>query len=421
MALSTQTTLRRSARKASQTVASARGRCAGCPSAVALLVLAGLALVAGCNKAAKSGPPQYPPPDVVTAAVEQRDVPIYGEWVANLDGYTNAQIQPQVSGYLIRQDYKEGSQVRKGQVLYEIDPRPFQAALDQAKGQLAQANAQLQLSDINVKRDTPLSEARAIARSALDNDLQTQAANAATVKAQQAGVEAAQLNLGFTKVRSLLDGIAGIATIQVGSLVNSSTVLTTVSQVQPIKVYFAISEQEYLSLTKKAREGGAADLLHSSTRVPIELTLSNGSVYPSKGYIAFVDRQVNPATGTIRVAAAFPNPGNLLRPGQYGKVRAQTALQRGALLVPQRAVTELQGSYQVAIVNGDNKVHIQNVEVGQQIGQNWLVTSGLKPGEQIVVEGNGKLADGMPVHPKTAETAEASGSAGQPGTTSEGK
>jgi membrane fusion protein, multidrug efflux system len=374
----------------------------GLPSAAALLLLAGLALIAGCSKQAKGGgAPHFPPPDVTTTTVDQKDVPIYGEWVANLDGYTNAQIQPQItgSGYLIRQDYKEGSPVRKGQVLFEIDPRPFQAALDQATGQLAQAKANLQLAQINVKRDTPLAEARAIARSQLDNDLQTQAADEASVKAQEAAVETAQLNLGFTKVRSLVDGIAGIAATQVGSLVKNDTVLTTVSQVQPIKVYFAISEQEYLALSKKAREGGAADLLHSSSRVPIELTLSNGNVYPRKGQIVFVDREVNPQTGTIRVAAAFPNPQNLLRPGQYGRVRAQTQIQHNALLVPQRAVTELQGSYQVAVVNSDNKVHIQPVEVGPQIGTEWLITSGLKPGEQVVTEGVGKLGDGMPVHP----------------------
>jgi membrane fusion protein (multidrug efflux system) len=382
---------------------------AGLPSAAALLLLAGLALVAGCSKTAKGGgPPQYPPPDVTTTTVEQKDVPIFGDWVANLDGYVNAQIQPQVTGYLIRQNYKEGSQVRKGQILYEIDPRPFQASLDQAKGQLAQAQAQLLLAQINTKRDTPLAEARAIARSQLDTDLQTQAADEATVKAQEAAVETAQLNLGWTKVRSLLDGIAGIATTQVGSLVTQSTVLTTVSQVQPIKVYFAISEQEYLALSEKAREGGAADLLHSASRVPIELTLSNGAVYPSKGRIVFVDREVNSSTGTIRVAAAFPNPQSLLRPGQYGKVRAQTSLERDALLVPQRAVTELQGSYQVAVINADNKVHIQPVEVGPQIGTNWLITGGLKAGEQVVTEGNGKLADGMPVHPHPAAPEQAS-------------
>jgi membrane fusion protein, multidrug efflux system len=376
---------------------------AGLPSAAALLLLAGLALIAGCSKSATGGPPHYPPPDVTTAPVTQKDVAIYGDWVANLDGYTNAQIQPQVTGYLIRQNYKEGSQVRTGQILYEIDPRPFQAALDQAKGQLAQAKAQLQLAQINTKRDSPLAEARAIARSQLDNDLQTQAADEATVQAQEAAVETAQLNLGWTKVRSLLDGIAGLATTQVGSLVTQSTVLTTVSQVQPIKVYFAISEQEYLALSEKARKGGAADLLHSASRVPIELTLSNGALYPSKGYIVFVDRQVNTSTGSIRVAAAFPNPQNLLRPGQYGKVRAQTNIEHGALLVPQRAVTELQGSYQVAVVNPDDKVHIQPVEVGPQMNEGWVITSGLKPGEQVVIEGNGKLADGMPVHPHPAQ------------------
>jgi membrane fusion protein, multidrug efflux system len=394
----------------------APGSCAVMLSTAILLLLAGLALVAGCSKPAQGGGPgQYPPPDVTTTTVEQKDVPVFGDWVANLDGYTNAQIQPQVTGYLIRQNYKEGSQVSKGQILYEIDPRPFQAALDQAKGQLAQAKANLQLAQINVKRDSPLAEARAIARSQLDNDLQTQAADEANVKAQEAAVESAELNLGWTKVRSLLDGIAGIATTQVGSLVKNDTVLTTVSQVQPIKVYFAISEQEYLALSEKAREGGAADLLHSSSRVPIELTLSNGNVYPSKGYIVFVDRQVNPSTGTIRVAAAFPNPQSLLRPGQYGKVRAQTELQRGALIVPQRAVTQLQGSYQVAVVSADNKVHIQPVQIGPQIGTNWIITSGLKPGEQVVIEGNGKLVDGIPVHPHPAapEQADAETKAGQ--------
>jgi RND family efflux transporter MFP subunit len=376
----------------------------GLPSAAALLLLAGLALFAGCSKQANGGgPPQFPPPDVDTTSVVQKDVPIYGQWVANLDGYTNAQIQPQVTGYLIRQEYKEGSVVSKGQVLFEIDPRPFQAALDQSIGQLAQAKANLQLAQINTNRDTPLAEAHAIARSQLDNDLQTQAADEATVQAQKAAVETAKLYLGWTKVRSLLDGIAGLATTQVGSLVTQSTVLTTVSQVQPIKVYFSISEQEYLALSKKAREGGAADLLHSSSRVPIELTLANGNLYPNKGYIVFVDRQVNTSTGTIRIAAAFPNPQNLLRPGQYGSVRAQTAIEHDALLVPQRAVTELQGSYQVAVVNGDNKVHIQPVQVGPQVGTNWLITSGLKPGETVVTEGVGKLADGMPVHPHPAE------------------
>jgi membrane fusion protein (multidrug efflux system) len=416
------TTSRRTLLRRADNDLTVRARCAGCPSAAVLLLLAGLALVAGCSKASKAGgPPQYPTPDVTTTVVEQKDVPIFGEWVANLDGFTNAQIQPQVSGYLIRQDYKEGSQVRKGQVLYEIDPRPFQAVLDQAKGQLAQAQAQLQLSEINVKRDTPLAEARALARSQLDNDLQSQAANSAAVTSQKANVETAQLNLGFTKVRSLLDGIAGIATTQVGSLVSPTTVLTTVSQVEPIKVYFAISEQEYLTLSKKVRSAGASDLLHASDRVPVQLTLSNGTVYPSKGRIIFVDRQVNSSTGTIRVAASFANPQSLLRPGQYGKVRAQTDLQKNALLVPQRAVSELQGSYQVAVVGADDKVHLQPVEVGPQIGAEWVISGGLKPGEQVVVEGVGKLGDGMAVHPKPVEPEHASAEQSGAGQGSSGK
>jgi membrane fusion protein (multidrug efflux system) len=307
--------------------------------------------------------------------------------------------------------------VSKGQILYEIDPRPFQAALDQAKGQLAQAKANFQLAQINTKRDTPLAEARAIARSQLDNDLQTQAADEASVTAQQAAVETAQINLGFTKVRSLLDGIAGIATTQVGSLVTQSTILTTVSQVQPIKVYFAISEQEYLALSNKVRSAGGSDLLHSSNRVPIELTLANGALYPSKGHIVFVDRQVNTATGTIRVAAAFDNPQSLLRPGQYGRVRAQTDIHRNALLVPQSAVAQLQGTYQLAVVDNNDKVHMHNVQVGPQVGREWLINSGVQPGDRVVVEGVGKMADGMTVHAKPDTSVAQSGAddQGNPG------
>lgn len=368
------------------------------PAIFAGALLVALAAATGCAKQ-NAAPPPRQAPAVSVATVEQKDVPIFGEWVGTLDGYTNAMIQPQVSGYLIKQDYREGSIVHKGQILFEIDPRPLQALLDQAKGQLAQANANLGLANINVKRDTPLAQARAIARSQLDNDVQQQAASEATARASQASVEQAQLNLGFTRVRSLLDGVAGQAAIQVGSLVGPSSVLTTVSQVQPIKVYFAISEQEYLALSRQAQAGGASDLLHSSSRVPIQLTLSNGSVYPEKGYIVFVDRAVNAQTGTIRIAAAFSNRQSLLRPGQYGRVRAQTDIHRNAMLIPQRAVTELQGNYQVAVVDSDNKVHIQPVHVGQQIGQEWLVTSGLKPGQHVVTEGTGKLAEGMTVQP----------------------
>ncbi len=355
-----------------------------------------------------------PPPGVLFVNVIQKDVPVYGDWVATLDGYTNAQIQPQVSGYLIKQDYQEGSFVHKDQVLFEIDPRPFQAVLDQAKGQLAQAQgqlaqaqAQLGLADINVKRDTPLAKARAIAQSQLDNDLQTQATDKAQIQTAQASIESAkaaietaQLNLGFTKVRSLIDGISGIATIQVGNLVSLSTVLTTVSKVNPIKAFFPISEQEYLAVAGKIKPGGQADFLRDKNPVPLQLTLSNGSIYPSTGRIIFTDRQVNPQTGTIQVAGTFPNPGNILRPGQFGRIRAQTAFHRNALLVPQKAVTEMQGRYQLAVLTPDNKVDVRDVKVGDRVGSLWIIDSGVQANDRVISEGVAKVQNGMTVNPK---------------------
>jgi membrane fusion protein (multidrug efflux system) len=351
----------------------------------------------------------------------QKDVPIYGDWVSTLDGYVNANIQPQVSGYLIRQNYREGSLVHKGDVLFEIDPRPFQAILDQtrgqlqqARGQLAQAKAQLQLTEINVKRDTPLAAARAIAQSQLDNDIQARAQAEAQVKTSEAAIatseaaiEQAQLNLGFTQVRALVDGIAGIAATQIGNLVSPTTLLTTVSQVNPIKVYFPISEQEYLTLANRLKSTSTADLLRHNSQVPLELTLANGQTYPHQGRIIFADRQVDVQTGTIRMVGAFSNPGNILRPGQFGRIRAMTALRKGALLVPQRAVTELQGRYLIAIVNTANKVKIANVDVGNRVGNMWIINRGLQPGDRVVTEGTSKVRDGAAVNP-TADTTEAS-------------
>ncbi len=370
---------------------------------VSALSAASLLLLTACAKK-QSGPIHAAPMQVTVATVEQRDVPLYGDWVATLDGYVNAQIQPQVSGYLIKQDYREGAVVESGQVLFEIDPRPFQATLDQAKGQLAQAQAQLELANINVKRDTPLAKAHAIAQSQLDNDVQQQAAQSAAVRTAEANVEQAQLNLGFTQVRSLITGIAGRAMVQVGNLVSQTSALTTVSQVSPIKVYFSISEQEYLALSSRVKAGGKGDLLRSGNAVPLQLTLGNGSIYPYKGQIVFVDRQVNPQTGTIQIAGSFPNPQNLLRPGQFGRIKAETEIRHNALLIPQRAVSELQGSYQVAQVSPDNKVHIQTVTLGPQLGSDWLITSGLNPDERVVTEGVSKLKDGMPVSPEPATT-----------------
>jgi membrane fusion protein, multidrug efflux system len=363
------------------------------------LSVAILLLLTACAK--KRGAPQVVAPMPVTVAtVERRDVALDGDWVATLDGFVNAQIQPQVSGYMIKQDYREGSVVRSGEVLFEIDPRPFQATLDQAEGQLAQARAQLGLADINVMRDTPLAKARAIAQSQLDNDVQQQAAQIAAVRTAEANVEQAQLNLGFTKVRSLVTGIAGRAMTQVGNLVSQSTALTTVSQVNPIKVYFSISEQEYLGLSGRVMAGGKVDLLMSGNTIPLQLTLGDGNIYPYKGQIVFVDRQVNPQTGTIQIAGSFSNPQNLLRPGQFGRIKAETEVRHDALLIPQRAVNELQGSYQVAVIGSDNIVQIRSVVLGPQLGSDLIITSGIKPNERVVTEGVSKLKDGMRVSPE---------------------
>jgi membrane fusion protein (multidrug efflux system) len=374
----------------------------------------GLLCLYGCSGQSATPQKAPPPPDVGVVDVIQKDVPIYSDWVATMDGYVNANIQPQVSGYLIRQVYNEGSFVHKDDVLFEIDPRPFQAVLDQAKGQeaqargqLAQAQAQLGLSEINVKRDTPLAAARAIAQSQLDNDIQGRAQAEAQVKtaaagieASQANVEAAELNLGFTKVRSLIDGIAGIATVQIGNLVGPTTVLTTVSQVNPIKVYFPISEQEYLLMAGRSKSSPAPNLLKQTGQAPLQLTLSNGSVYPQNGHIVFADRQVDSQTGTIRMVAAFPNPGNVLRPGQFGRVRALVSSKKDALMVPQRAVSELQGRYQIAVVGPGNKISVRFVQVGDRIGDLWLINSGLQPGDKVVSEGVAKVRDGAVVNPK---------------------
>jgi membrane fusion protein (multidrug efflux system) len=385
-----------------------------------------LALLSGC----KSGPPPQPamgplPVQVVTAS--QQDVPLTGEWVATTDGFVNAQIQPQVSGYLIRQDYKEGSAVHKGQVLFEIDPRPYQALVDQAKGQLAQAKgqvgqaqAQLDLAGINVNRDQPLADAHAIARSQLDTDLQTQAvdkaavasANAA-VAAAQAQVATAQLNLGFTQVRSLIDGVAGQAAVQVGNLVSTSSVLTSVSQLNPIKVYFSISEQEYLTLSTRAKQSGKQDLLSSGNTLPLKLTLTNGQVYPQTGHIIFVDRAISAQTGAIRIAASFANPGNLLRPGQFARISADTTTLHNAVVIPQRAVTELQGMNQVIVVGSDNTAHIRTVQLGSQLGPNIVISKGLNAGETVVTEGLDKIKDGMKLSPAPDNTPAATPAAGQ--------
>jgi membrane fusion protein (multidrug efflux system) len=360
----------------------------------AVLLLNALACSNGNVRAA--APP--PPPVVEVEPVIQKDVPVQGEWVGTLEGYVNAQIQPQVSGYLIRQDYREGGLVKKGQLLFEIDPRPFQAVLDQAKGQLAQAEAQRANAELNVKRDIPEAESHAIPQSQLDTDTQALLAAKASVEADQAAVEQAMINLGYTRVTSLIAGIAGINTVQVGNLVGPAAVLTAVSQVSPIKVYFPISEQEYLRMADGGSPGSVDWLTHAA-RIPLRLTLADGSTYPHPGRIIFADRQVNTQTGTIQIVGEFPNARNLLRPGQYARVQAPTGNIEKALLVPQAAVNQQQGTYQVTVVGADNRAQLRTVQVGPTVGALWVITSGLKPGERVVAIGADKVKEGGLVNP----------------------
>jgi RND family efflux transporter MFP subunit len=406
---------------------------------------------AGCSQGTSAANPA--PPGVEVVEVQQKDVPIYGEWIGTLDGLVNADIKAQVSGYLMKQGYTEGSFVRKGQLLFEIDPRPFQAALDQARGQLAQASggsaqarAQLVQSEaqlavaaanqhkaqLDENRYIPLAKQQAITDQDLDNAVQGNLAAKAQVQAAKAGVETARaqilaanaavqaataavatalLNLGFTRLISPIDGVAGIAQQQVGALVSpASGAVTTVSTVDPIKVYFTVSEQEYLDFNR--RFPTQASLNAETGRLQFELILADGIVYGRPGKFSFADRQVNQATGAIRIAALFPNTGNILRPGQYGRVRTSTRTHLGALLVPQRAVTELQGTYQVAVVGPENKINIQTVKVGDRTGAMWIIDEGLKPGQRVVAEGVQKVGPGMQVKPipfKNAPAAQAKG------------
>jgi RND family efflux transporter MFP subunit len=354
-----------------------------------------------------------PPPTVEVAQVEQKDVPIYGEWIGTLDGYTNADVRAQVTGYLLRQGYQEGAFVKRGQLLFEIDPRPFQAALDQAEGQLAQATANLANAEavqgrtqLDVERYTPLAKEQAASQQDLDNAVQNNLAAKATVatakaqiKTSEAAVETARINLDFTRLVAPIDGIAGQAQLQVGALVSpSSGTVTSVSTVDPIKVFFTVSETEYLDWNKRfptelSREA-AGKSLH------LQLILADGSTYAREGTFYFADRQVNVGTGAIRIAGLFPNPGNILRPGGYGRVRTAVRVQKDALVVPQRAVTEMQGSYQVAVVDSENKVSIRAVTPGDRVGSDWIITDGLKPGERVVAEGAEKLRPGAQVNPK---------------------
>jgi RND family efflux transporter MFP subunit len=363
----------------------------------ALIVAFILTLTTGCGK--KEAVVAAAPPEVEVAAVVQQDVPLYSEFIATLDGYVNAQIQPQVTGYLTKQNYQEGTVVHEGEVLFEIDPRPFQAALQQIKGEQAQAEAQLGKTRLDVARDTPLAKESAIPQAQLDNDIQANEAAQAMVAAAKAQVEQALLNLEFTKVRSLVNGVAGLAKGQIGDLVGPTTILTTVSQVQPIKAYFAISEQEYMKFAERISAVAEGRSRMGEHKI-LELILSDGTVYPNKGWIVLTDRQVDVKTGTIRVAGAFDNPRGVLRPGMFGRIRAVTGVAKAALLVPQRSVVEAQGSYSVVVVDANNQASIRPVKTGDRVGQMWVITDGLKPGEQVIAEGMQKAKEGSTVRPK---------------------
>src|SRR5580700_5615079 len=385
-------------------------------SGALLAVILLIVLTRSGTKASVQAPP---PPIVEVATVEQRDVPVYGEWIGTLTGQVNADVKAQVTGYLLTRKYREGSYVKKGQLLFEIDPRPFQASLDQAKGQLAQAQAQLiqdqaqlataeanQLkSQLDVEKYGPLARVDAVSKQDFDNATQTDLANKAQVQAAQAAiaaakaqiqagqaqVETASINLGFTRIVSPIDGIAGIAQAQVGDLFSTSSgPLTTVSTLDPIRDYFTVSEQQYLALQKRFSDS-------EKDHWKLQLILADGTKYPQEGQFYFADRQVNPNTGAIQLAALFPNSGNVLRPGQYGKVRAIVRVQQNALLIPQAAVNEQQGSYLVAVVDKDNRVSMRPVQVGQRTDTMWVIQSGLNPGERVVVEGQQNLRPGMTV------------------------
>jgi membrane fusion protein (multidrug efflux system) len=357
------------------------------------------AFLVACDKAA---PPPPAPPAVEVVSVVEKDVPIYVEWIGSVDGNVNAVIRPQVTGYLIKQNYREGDFVKQGQPLFEIDPRTFEAAVAEAKGQVARQVAQYETTRANLARIKPLAAVNAVSQKDLDDANGANLAARAQLDAAEAALQTAKLNLAFTKITSPISGIAGIAKAQIGDLLSPSmpTELTTVSTIDPVKVYFNISEREYLKIAAAAAAAAAAPVGKKREHVPLELFLVDGSLYPYPGQTSVLNRQVDVSTGTFKVAALFPNPDNLLRPGQYGKVRATVAVAKGALLVPQRAVTEIQGKYMVAVVGADNKVEIRPVTVGERIGSDWIISKGLQPGDKVIAEGTQKVRQGMTVNPK---------------------
>ena len=365
------------------------------------LLATGLVIgTSSCKQNAAPPPPQTPTVEVLTVAA--RDVPLQREWIGVLDGDVNATIRPQVTGYLVKQNYREGEFVKKGQVLFEIDPRTFQTTVEQAKAVRSQQQANHATAAANLARIKPLAEKNAVSRKDLDDAIGSELSARAALDQANAALETAKLNLEFTKITSPIDGVAGIAKAQIGDLLSPSaqTELTTVSRLNPIKVYISLSEQEYLRHIHKAASSGA-----KAENVPLELILADGSVYPEKGHFILLDRQVDVTTGTFKLGAVFPNPNNLLRPGLFGKVRATIEQKKDAILVPQRAVTEIQGRYHVAVVTSENKVDLRPVVPGERIGSDWLINEGLKNGDVIVLEGTQKVRPGSPVIPKPTSNA----------------
>jgi membrane fusion protein (multidrug efflux system) len=367
---------------------------------VILLMFVASLSFAGCHAKPQAA---TPPPTVEVATATRADVPIYHEWIGTLDGLVNATIRAQVSGYLTAQDYREGDNIKKGDLLFEIDPRPFQAVLDQAKGQLAQAEARLGKTELDVKRYAPLVKDKAISQEEYDDAIQANLEAGAAVLSAKAQVEQAELNLGFTRIVSPIDGIASIAKGQIGDLVGPATgELTTVSTIDPIKAYYDVTEQAYINFVN--RFSNRDDVQVALRKLEVRLILADGTVYPQAGTNLAPDRQIGPTTGALRLEALFPNPNNSLRPGQFVRVRVKIDLKHGALMVPQRSVSELQGSYQVAVVDADNKIHFQPVQVGERYGSQWIIESGLESGQRVVVEGLQKIREGVTANPTNSVT-----------------
>jgi membrane fusion protein, multidrug efflux system len=356
---------------------------------VGVLMVAMAIICTGCSS--KTEKPAPPPPGVTVTPAVQKDVPIHQEWVGTMSGNVDADIRPKVDGFLLSKLYTEGSYIEKGTPMFQLDKRQAQAAVEQAQGNLERARAGLGQAQIDVRRYTPLVAQKAVSQAELDKALSAELAGKAGVDADQAVLDNAKLNLGWTTVTSPISGIAGVSKVQIGDLMTPVTIMTTISSVDPIFVDLNVAEQDYLRFVREKTGRAAAQ--------DLQLILGDGTVYPRRGHALFVNREVDSRTGTIQVRGQFPNPGNVLRPGQYARIRAVTELRKGAVLIPQQAVSELQGVYQVGVISSDNKVTVKTVKLGPQSGEMWVVESGLQAGENVVVDGLQRIKTGMTVAP----------------------